>query len=242
MMKSISNKVAESENGTGQGKIILELLNAGRRERGTDNWLLRNIDLTIHDGDRIAVIGPTGSGKTVLLRILSLLDPLDAGELLWRGEQIQNDEIPLFRKEVVYIHQQPVLFEGTVISNLEIPFKFKHNREFEFNRKDISGMLDEVGFSERFLARSQRDLSGGERQIVAILRAIQLNPTVLLLDEPTAALDHDTTLAVETLVNKWQTNESSPRATVWVSHSTDQVERISDAKFRMDNGSISRIT
>ena len=86
-------------------------------------------------------------------------------------------------------------------------------------------MLTHLGRDESFLDKPVGELSGGESQLVALLRAVQLDPKVLLLDEPTASLDAEATAAVETLVADWQAESAGARAVVWVSHDTGQAER-----------------
>ena len=84
------------------------------RQANDGTWLLKHVSIHIQPGDRWALSGPTGSGKTVLLRVLSLLDEADEGRLLWKGHEIPDQQVPEFRSQVVYLHQRPVLIEGTV--------------------------------------------------------------------------------------------------------------------------------
>ncbi len=88
------------------------------------------------------------------------------------------------------------------------------------------------------MTKLHRDLSGGEAQLVALLRAIQLDPQVLLLDEPTAALDREATGAVEQLVELWFADERDRRATVWVSHDGRQAARVAGAILRVHDGQL----
>lgn len=236
-------KISSSETSTGteesiRGIPLIEIRKGVKR--GDDNTaILKDIDIELYRGERLAIVGQTGSGKTVVLRSIALLDPLDEGELLWKGKPVSNSQVPEYRKNVIYIHQNPVLFEGTVISNIKMPFSFRSSQPQKFDITLVKDMIADLGFSNNFLARSQRDLSGGERQIVAILRAIQLKPAVLLLDEPTSALDRNTTAAVERLVMKWKEEMKHERAYIWVSHSPEQVERITDRHLEIVSGKIS---
>ncbi len=212
---------------------ILEAKNICKKDKNSNKWIFNDINISIKAGDKIAITGPTGSGKTVLLRSLALLDPIDAGEVLWKGKKIENKKIPTFRKNISYLHQQPVIFEGSVESNLLIPFNLTVNKGLHFDRKKIVEMLEEIGLEQSFLEKNATDLSGGERQVVSILRSIQTEPTVLLLDEPTSALDEKTTRSVEMLINKWFSLSSSTRAFIWVSHSIQQIKRVAKTIYTM---------
>jgi putative ABC transport system ATP-binding protein len=106
----------------------------------------------------------------------------------------------------------------------------------QFDRERIIQALATTGRDADFLNKSHRDLSGGERQLVAVLRAIQLDPIVLLLDEPTSALDTETRLAVEELVAQWFGRSPQARATVWVTHDAEQTLRVADRVLAMRGG------
>ncbi|MBP89298.1 MAG: ABC transporter ATP-binding protein [Planctomycetaceae bacterium] len=215
---------------------LLEVRGVGRREPNRDNWLLRDIALNFEGGSRLAIVGPTGSGKTLLMRALARLDAIDAGEILWKGSPICGDAVPHFRREAIYLHQRPALFEGTVEDNLRLPFTLGSHRDREFSREIVYSLLAKVNRAESFLEQSARDLSGGEAQIVALLRAIQLQPAVLMLDEPTAALDDASTKMIEQLVSDWCDKSSSERAFVWVSHDKQQVGRLVAQVMVMSDG------
>src|SRR5690348_10822186 len=86
----------------------------GRRVPGTDKWLLRDVNLRLCPGTRLGIVGPSGSGKSLLLRALALLDPLDEGSIHWRGAPAGEKGIAHYRRQVMYLHQRPTLFEGNV--------------------------------------------------------------------------------------------------------------------------------
>lgn len=220
---------------------LLEARGVGRREPNGSRWLFRDVSLSVSAGEDIAIVGPTGSGKTLLLRSLALLDPLDAGQILWRGEPILSADVPSYRCQVIYLHQRAALLPGSVEENLRHPFTLKVHRSTRFDRKWAIDAIAETGRNADFLGRSDRDLSGGERQIVAILRALQLDPAILLLDEPTAALDSDSTATVEALVRRWR-GASAKRGTVWVSHDADQVRRVAKRILAIQGGRLQEET
>lgn len=208
----------------------------GRKAR--DRWLIKNVSLSVEPGQRLALVGPTGSGKTVLLRSLALLDPLDAGEVRWLDKPVRGDETPKFRSRVAYLHQRPALLEGSVESILRQPFTLRTHHGRQFDRERIVQFLRALDRSETFLAKQQRDLSGGEAQLTALLRAMQLDPEILLLDEPTAALDAASAATVETLIDRWLSEQPGKRAMLWITHDSRQASRISSRVLRLTEGAL----
>ena len=211
----------------------------GIARKAGDRWLLNDISLSVNAGERLAIVGPTGSGKTLLLRSLVMLDPLDQGEVRWHGKPVRGNDIPTFRSRVIYLHQRAALVEGTVEENLRQPFSLRVHKDKRFRRDVIVDYLRSLGRVESLLSKRQRDLSGGEAQLVALLRAIQLGPHILLLDEPTAALDAEATDMVEALVTRWLNEQPTTRATVWVTHDHEQSRRVSTSLLHIREGQLS---
>jgi putative ABC transport system ATP-binding protein len=222
--------------------LLLRARGIGRRAPNSDRWLLQDISLEICSGERLAIVGPSGSGKSLLLRALALLDAIDAGQIELPAQPGANSSVPNHRREVVYLHQRPALFEGSVESNLQKPFSLKIHRNRSYDRRRVLELLRAVGRDDSFLQKTSSQLSGGESQIAALIRAIQLEPAVLLLDEPTAALDEETAAAAERLVNAWVKDGQHGRAVVLVSHDSSQAERISDRLLEIRNGRLKRNT
>jgi putative ABC transport system ATP-binding protein len=218
------------------GNVLLEAKELGRVALGTGQSLLRGVSLSVRRGERLAIVGPTGSGKTLLLRSLALLDPIDQGEILWLNQPISARAVPDFRRQVGYVHQRPALIEGTVEDNLRLPFAFGVHAHEAFDRDRILSMMESVDRGSAFLSQSWRDLSGGEAQIVALIRVLQLRPIVLLLDEPTASLDAATAKNIEQLLAYWHQQVDGQRATVWVTHDRAQSSRVATRVLRMNSG------
>ncbi len=199
--------------------------------------MIKDVSLSLGARDRVGLTGPSGAGKTVLLRALALFDPLESGMIRWRGVPVSGDAVPLYRKQVIYLHQRPALFEGTVEDNLRLPFGLKAHREREFDRGRVLDLLAALGRDAGFFTQPSRRLSGGEGQLVALVRALQLDPTILLLDEPTASLDSTSTQAVERALDHWL-EQDSRRAYVWVSHDLAQTQRMTTRQIRLRGGCI----
>jgi len=212
-----------------------------RRVADDGTVLLEDVSLQIAPGSATAIVGPPGSGKSLLLRALSLLDPLQGGEVRFRGESIDDARVPAFRRQVLYVQQQPVLIEGTVRENLQLPFALGDSSRGRYDETTIAERLSAVGLEPTFLSRQVDDLSGGERQIVSLLRGIQLGPSVLLLDEPTSSLDADTTAAAERMITDWRQADPE-RALIVVTHTPEQAERLSDRTLHISGGRIAIAT
>jgi len=214
----------------------IDVITIGRRDPKTDAWLIRDVSFAVNSGDRLGILGPSGAGKTVLLRALAKLDPLDAGAIRWNGQSIRGDAVPLYRKQVIYLHHRPALFEGRVEDNLRYPYTLKAHQGKEFDRRRAIDFLGSVGRDAAFLNKSSRDLSGGEAQIVDFARAIQLDPCVLLLDEPTAALDRPTASGLEAVIDRWQAERPGKRALIWVGHYREQTLRMTTRRISLRDG------
>ena len=187
--------------------------------------LWQDLDLTLHAGERLGITGPSGSGKTLLLRTLAGLEPMQSGELACTGTELVEWWMPAYRARVVYVPQRPALREGTVEAALRAPFAFRLHRARAFPDAQAHTLLHAVGRDASFLRQRAERLSGGEAQIVAMLRALLVAPSVLLLDEPTASLDATTVIAIEQLLAHW-ISAAPDHAYVWTSHDAAQLQRV----------------
>ena len=201
---------------------ILTAENLGRR---LDNgWIWRGLDLNLASGERAVVTGRSGTGKSLLLRTLCGLDRPNEGRVHHRGQLVLDRDLPRFRARVMYVQQQPVLIPGTVLENLELPLRFNIHAERGPRDGRTAALLAQMGKSVGFLDQRSSVLSGGEGQIVGLVRALLMEPEVLLLDEPTAHLDAEATERVEQVVIEWV--DAGDRAVIWTSHDRAQVDRV----------------
>ncbi|QDT79286.1 putative ABC transporter ATP-binding protein YbbL [Gimesia maris] len=217
---------------------LLEARQIGR-QTSDGHWLNRDLSLQIFPGDRIAISGPTGSGKSVFLRSLAMLDEIQQGSILFHNEPVRDKQLPEYRSRVVYLQQRPVLIEGTVESNLQFAFQFQVNQQKNHNPDTIRNFLKSFGRPESFLKKKSSSLSGGEGQIVALLRALILSPEILLLDEPTSGLDPETTQQFESIILKWHETSSESPAFAWITHDRSQAQRLADKVMIFPAGQVS---
>ena len=188
--------------------------------------VLAGVDLDINHEGITAVIGPNGAGKTVLLRMLAGLQAPDGGVIRWNGDGRPAEGIAM-------VFQHPVLLRSSVLHNAGLglsPFKLARGEA----RRRTMQVLERVGLAHR-AEDSARLLSGGERQRLALARAWAMRPKLLLLDEPTAALDPSATEAVERIVREIRTDGTRILMTT---HNLGQAMRISDDVVFMDGGSV----
>ncbi|HEX2440844.1 MAG TPA: ABC transporter ATP-binding protein [Methylomirabilota bacterium] len=143
--------------------------------------------LDVHRGEVLAVIGPNGSGKSTLLRVLGLLEPPDAGQVMLDGREVLVHEALSARRRLATVFQEPLLADTTVTANVALGLRFR-GLGGETGERRVARWLDRLGIGA-LAPRAARTLSGGESQRVALARALVLEPEVLLLDEPFASLD-----------------------------------------------------
>lgn len=229
-MKGPQNSHAEA--------VLLEARQLGRVDLPSQATLLAPTDFCLRAGERIALIGASGSGKSVLLRTLALLDAPSSGEVLWLGEPLTPPLIPNFRAHACYLTQRAALVDGSVMDNLRLPFTLKHNRHRRFDTAQAVRLLELAGKPTGFADKATFDLSGGEAQLVALIRALLLAPQVLLLDEPTSALDPQSVAAAEALVTNWLEEAPDSRAFLWITHDHAQAQRISTRTLTMHQGTL----
>ncbi len=182
--------------------------------------ILSDIDLSFETGSNTTIVGPSGSGKSTFLKILSsLLSPTE-GEIFYQEAPITTMPIETYRQKVSYCFQQPTLFGETVYDNLLFPFTV---RQEAFNQEKVVALLQQVKLPAAYLEKKIAELSGDERQRVALLRNIIFVPDVLLLDEVTTGLDEESKQIVNQLLN--QLNKEQGVTLVRVTHDTEEIQQ-----------------
>lgn len=169
-----------------------------RRSKEEDYvWILRNLNLKIYTGERLAMVGNSGSGKTTFLRLLADLDQPSEGKILFEDNPIQAYEPRKYRRRVGFVQQTPSLFQGTVEDNLRFAAEAA---ERDFSRKKAESLMARAGLEPSLVDAKADTLSVGQAQRVSIARTMATEPTVLLMDEPTSALDPHSANAIVQLV------------------------------------------
>ena len=195
--------------------------------------ILQDVSLTVSPGDFTVLLGPSGVGKTSLLRLFNALEIPTTGKILYKGRNLLDYSIPELRRRVVMILQKPVVFEGRIRDNLILAFRLKKQSPPE--DATLKKFLSRCRLSPDLLNESAENLSGGEQQRLALARALLLNSEVLLLDEPTASLDVESEKRIiDLLLNE---NRKSGRTLVCVTHSLPLIQAASKLVF-MDQGKI----
>jgi putative ABC transport system ATP-binding protein len=213
---------------------VLEAKDLARQLEGRTLW--QRVSFALNSGDRLGLVGPSGAGKTLLLRQLAWLDPLQRGQILLRGRAPTSWTLPVYRSRVAYLPQRAIAFAGTVQQNLNQALGYASHRgqvagSKPYDEPRILGWLDLLGREAGFLRMAAERLSGGELQLLALLRALQLDPEILLLDEPTASLDPASTGRVEALLHQWLAQ--GERACLLTSHDAAQIERFTGRQLNL---------
>lgn len=190
--------------------------------------------LQLAEGKIYGIIGPSGGGKSTLLRLLNLLEEPDSGEIYYQGNLVGQDKKQrlAYRRSMTMVFQQGILFNTSVYHNVAYGLGIRGQRGVAVKEK-VSRALELVEMTG-YEKRKALTLSGGEAQRVALARAMVLEPKVLLLDEPTASLDPYNTGVVEKMVQ--HLNREKGTTIVWVTHSMFQAKRLAhETIFLYDN-------
>jgi putative ABC transport system ATP-binding protein len=196
-------------------------------------WLWRKLSFELKLGETLGIVGPSGIGKSLLMRSLVYLDSFEEGQVRFQGQAIHHWDKTALRRKMLYFAQSPGILEGTVEENLKAVWMLKRQREEgdrTYSREAVLTLFKALGRGDAFLSLTGDRLSGGERQLLGLVRGLQLNPQVLLLDEPTAALDLETAEQVEDLLQTW-VKDADHRAYLWISHDPAQITRMTQSQL-----------
>ena len=211
-------------------KFIIQQLSLQRPNGAT---ILHDISLEIPAGSITAVIGPSGSGKSSLLRCLNRLWEPPPGRIFIDGGDITAMDVLLLRRRVGMLFQAPALFEGTVADNIAYGPGLQGRR---LASQEVAELLQMAGLDAGLAQKPVDQLSGGQAQRVSLARTLANQPDVLLLDEPTSALDPAATRKIESTIRNLR--DALNLTVLWVSHAFEQVARTADRIVLLVDGRV----
>lgn len=207
---------------------MLELKNISKKFK--DEEILSNFNLKVEENKILAIVGPSGGGKTTLLRMLAGLESIDSGEIIFNGENLPLNELEK-RNLLGFVFQDFQLFPHmTVLENLVIsPIQTMGIKKDEAEAKAIK-LLEQLGL-ENHCKSYPHSLSGGQKQRVALARAMMIEPKIIGYDEPTSALDPELRLEVEKLILQ---NKKLGITQIVVTHDLQFAENIADDILKVE--------
>lgn len=207
---------------------MLELKNISKKFK--DKEILSNFNLKVEENKILAIVGPSGGGKTTLLRMLAGLESIDSGEIIFNGENLPLNELEK-RNLLGFVFQDFQLFPHmTVLENLVIsPIQTMGIKKDEAEAKAIK-LLKQLGL-ENHCKSYPHSLSGGQKQRVALARAMMIEPKIIGYDEPTSALDPELRLEVEKLILQ---NKKLGITQIVVTHDLQFAENIADDILKVE--------
>ena len=207
---------------------MLELKNISKKFK--DRQILENFNLTVEENKILAIVGPSGGGKTTLLRMLAGLEKIDSGEIIYNGESLPIDELEK-RNLLGFVFQDFQLFPHlTVLENLVLsPIKTMNLSKNDAEKKALT-LLNKLGLDKQ-VNNYPISLSGGQKQRVALARAMMIEPKIIGYDEPTSALDPELRLEVEKLILK---NRELGITQIVVTHDLQFAENIADSILKVE--------
>ncbi len=194
--------------------------------------ILKNITISINQGDYISIMGSSGSGKSTFLKLCCHLISPTEGAITYKNKSIMEYNPIELRKNIAYCFQTPYLFGDTVIDNISFPYYIRGIKA-DFQRVEELFLL--FNLDKQYLRKDIKNLSGGEKQRIALIRALLFKPEMLLLDEATSALDADNALIVEDVM---QSLNRGGTTIIWVTHNPEQSKRNANKILTIESGEI----
>jgi phospholipid/cholesterol/gamma-HCH transport system ATP-binding protein len=234
--EQMAGKETEAEAVGGRTVLVVEDLH---KSFGNQK-VLNGINLTVRRSETVAVLGRSGTGKSVLLRLMIGLEKPDSGSVRIHGQDIAGlslDQIGEIRKKMGFLFQHAALYDSlTVEQNVAFPLRH-HKKEMSRSEQDerVRELLAEVGM-EGDLEKMPSDISGGMQKRVGLARALALEPDILLLDEPTAGLDPISSAEIDDLILKLQ--EEHHMASIVVTHDLHSAKTIADRLALLNEGNV----
>jgi len=195
-------------------------------------YILKDFSISINKGDYISVVGPSGSGKSTFLKLCSHLISPTEGDILYKNKSLFEHNPMELRKCIAYCFQTPYLFGETVTDNIAYPCSIRGTK---IDMKRVGELLQLFNLDLNYMNKEIKNLSGGEKQRIALIRTLLFKPEVLLLDEVTSALDVDNTLVVEAVM---KTLNQEGTTIIWVTHNPEQSRKNANRLLTIEAGEI----
>ena len=201
---------------------------------GTD-YLLQDISFTVNRGEKIAIVGASGSGKTSLLRLLNRLSSPAKGEMFYAETPYKECDLLTLRKQIMLVPQEPKLLGMRAKEALIYPLKLQQLSSAKIQDRLIQ-WCDALQIPQSWLERNELQLSLGQRQLITIARALMLEPPILLLDEPTSALDRGRCDRLLWVLDRLNQNEQT--TILMVNHQLELGQKFGDRIFYLSSGKL----
>jgi phospholipid/cholesterol/gamma-HCH transport system ATP-binding protein len=238
-MATANDIAMKQENVQGDGSVPVVAVEDLRKTFGI-HTVLNGINLMVNRGETLAVLGRSGTGKSVLLRLIIGLETPDSGSVRIHGQDIAGlslDRMGKIRKKMGFLFQHAALYDSlTVAENVAFPLAHHKKEMSRSERNDrVRQLLAEVGM-EGSLDKMPSDISGGMQKRVGLARALALEPEILLLDEPTAGLDPISSGEIDELILKLQRERQM--ASIVVTHDLHSARTIANRLALLDQGNV----
>lgn len=214
---------------------ILKVKNVSLQATIGSGFLLQNVTFEVLSGQKVGVVGASGSGKTSLLRLLNRLTEPTKGIIYFQKSSLAALSSISLRNQIVLVPQEPKLLRMKVIDALRYPLHLQQLSQSEINQR-IETWSNLLHISDKWLNKTELQLSLGQRQLIAIARALVMQPKILLLDEPTSALDMGSATHLLEILNDLSLSQNL--TLIMVNHQLDLIKNFCDRILYLNAGKL----
>ena len=204
-----------------------------------DNWVLKDVSFVIEPGEKIAIVGATGAGKSTIINLLGRFYTIQRGKILLDGQNIDSYGLQHLRRNIGIVLQDVFMFAGTVADNIRLGNSQISDEKIRQAAKDVNalGFIEKLpcGFDERLIERGAT-LSVGQRQLLAFARALAFDPAILILDEATSNIDTETEILIQAALQRLTENRTS----IIIAHRLSTIQHV-DRIIAMHHGEVREI-
>ncbi len=219
---------------------LLEIESLGFSYENSVSPVFSELDMVVAEGEFVLVKGASGTGKSTLLRLICRLQAFEKGRIVFKGRDVESYQPALLRRSLTYVAQIPSMIDGSVKENLLFAFSFAVNRDMtQPSDARLSEMLEQFYLQDVGLHQKAANLSVGQQQRIALMRALLLDPEILLLDEPTSALDAKSAGMVFSIVEQLNTRQG--KTVIMVTHSNRSLSALSPVEYLLEHRKLRRV-